>query len=251
MESIKQQLQSFLNSGDVITIMKAEKDINFDVIFQTSSKAFCCVAPEKEGELLSSIVKLTVRFVSVNFPDVSANDISIQFAVDVVHTRPDWNLLDILHFFKFIRQRQDLPENKIFGNKITPLKLMELTAVYETNKSIAREQWHRKETNQIENGTQQDRMMLGNGSQRLIGGAAPAKDTRFADLAKELNAKLQQKGNQVYENVQATKKFLKDIQSHWEQQMGLVSDGTITEEQAQINHVKFRDNYELANKVPS
>ena len=251
MQLIKTQIQEFLKTGDLLSVMKAEKGISFEVIFQTKTIPFCNVAKDNERDLLQSIMKLTQRFIQVNFPEVNAQDVSLQFAVDIIELRPDWSLLDILNFFKFIRQRQDIPENKIFGNKISPLKLMELTAVYENNKSIAREQWHKAETNRIENGTKEDRLQIGSGAQKLLGEVSQVKDTRFADLARELNAKLLQKQEQVYENAQTTKQFLKDIELHWKEQMDMIAEGTITEEEAQINHVKYRDNYELGNKVSS
>lgn len=253
MESlIRQQLQTFLQTGDVKNIMKAEKDISFELIFETRSKAFCNIPEAKEGELLGSIVKLTQRFISVNFPDVDAAGVSVQFAVDVINVRPDWNMLDILNFFKFIRQRQDLPENKIFGNKITPLKLMELTAGYENQKSIAREIWHKNESNRIEYGTQQERMMLGAAEQKLIGTGEKFRDNRMSDLAKELADKQKAKSDDVYVNADKTKQFLRDIEQHWKGLMERVQVGQLSEEQAQIEHVKYRDNYyELADKIPS
>jgi len=251
MQIIKAQLKEFLTNGDLISILKAEKNISFEVIFETKSIPFCNIQEENERELLQSIMKLTERFVRVNFPDVSAQDVSLQFSVDIIENRPDWNLLDILNFFKFIRQRQDIPENKIFGNKISPLKLMELTAVYENHKSIAREQWHRMESNRLEHGTQEERMQIGTGYQKLIGSTKEEKDTRFSDLAKELTVKLERGKEQVYEKAIETKQFLRDIEKHWNEQLKLVESGIINEEQAQINHVKFRDNYELGNKVSS
>lgn len=236
MQLVKQQLNQFLTDGDVLSLMKAEKSIGFDMIFNTQSKPFCNVTDEKK--LLESVMKLTQRFVSVNFPEVNAVDVSLQFAVDIIDNRPDWNMLDILNFFKFIRQRQDIPENKIFGNNITPLKLMELTFSYENNKSIAREIWHKEQTSKQVFGTTEERLKLG--GQRLLGNGETFKDTRFAELAKVLVEKENQKSDKIYENAEKTKKFLKDLEIHWTEQMELVEDGTITEEQAIINHHKYR-----------
>lgn len=238
MLSLKQQLQTFLTDGDLVSLAKAERGIGFEVIFQTQSKPFCNVTDEKS--LLESIMKLTQRFISVNFPEVSAVDVSLQFAVDIMESRPDWNLLDILHFFKFIRQRQDLPENKIFGNKITPLKLMELTAGYEENKSIAREIWHKKQISQQVYGTQEQRLLLSSGERK----EQLPKDTRFSELAKVIADKEKQKSDKIYENAKKTKKFLQAMHEHWTEQMQLVDAGTITEEEAIINHQKYRLDYE-------
>ncbi len=241
MQLVKQQLNQYLTDGDILSLMKAEKAISFDVIFSTHSKPFCNVTDERK--LLDYVMKLTQRFITVNFPEVNAVDISLQFAVDIVDIRQDWNLLDILNFFKFIRQRQDLPENKIFGNKITPIKLIELTAVYENNKSIAREIWHKNEISKEVHGTKEDRLMLGASGQKLIGSNEVFKDTRFADLAKQIAEKEKLKSNKIYENAAKTKDFLKDMEKHWNEQMDLVFNNKITEEQAIFNHQKYRLEY--------
>ena len=78
-------------------------------------------------------------FFKVNFPDANTSEVASQFAVDIVETRPDWTLYDVIYFFKFIRQRQDLDELKVFGNafKITPIVLSKFLSMYEEHKSYA------------------------------------------------------------------------------------------------------------------
>ena len=83
--TIKQQLSDYLQNGDILTLAKAERKVSFEVIFQTQSKPFCNVQDERQ--LLQSIMKLTQRFISVNFPDVNAQDVSLQFAVDITESR--------------------------------------------------------------------------------------------------------------------------------------------------------------------
>ena len=150
------KLKSFLATGNSLDLSLAEREVNFDLIFSTQRKPFCNI--ENESELLSSISKLTKRFIEVNFVGENSTDIALQFSIDIVEVRPDWNLLDILNFFKFIRQRQDLPGCKIFGNKISPIKLIELASVYEENKSIAREIWHKKQISENVFGSAKDRV---------------------------------------------------------------------------------------------
>lgn len=208
MQLVKQQLNQYLTDGDILSLMKAEKTINFDVIFSAKSKPFCNVTDERK--LLDNVMKLTQRFITVNFPEVNAVDVSLQFAVDIIEIRQDWNLLDILNFFKFIRQRQDLPENKIFGNKISPIKLIELTSVYEENKSIAREIWHKNEISKEVYGTKEERLMIGASGHKLLGNTDTFKDTRFADLAKQIADKEKIKSDKVYENAAVTRQFHKD-----------------------------------------
>lgn len=233
---LKQKLQTFLTTGSKVDLFQAERAVNFSLIFETKSKPFCNVADERK--LLQSIMKLTEMFLKTNFTDCETENIALQFAVDLTDLRSDWSLLDVLHFFKFVRQRQDLPENKIFGNKISPIKLMELTAVYEENKAIARENWKKEQISSQVFGTIESRKQL------QIGTGENHKDTRFAELAEKLNEKLKMDKEKIYQNAEKTKKFLQDVEVHWNEQTALIDKGEITEQQAVINHHQYRLNYE-------
>jgi hypothetical protein len=226
------KLKSFLQTGNNMELSLAEREVSFDLIFETKRKPFCNV--QNESELLSSIAKLTKRFIDVNFAGDNSTDIAMQFSIDIVEIKPDWNLLDILNFFKFIRQRQDLPECKIFGNKISPIKLLELSSVYEEYKSIAREIWQKKEISTQVYGTIEQKKQI------LIGTGEQFKDTRFKDLANDLNQKLNSDRDKIYENANKTKQFLRDIQKNWEELMEAVSEDKISEEEAIYQHHKYR-----------
>lgn len=93
---------------------------------------------DPEG-IIESIYVRCVTFLTINSNGDNTGLIARQFAQDIFETRPDWKTEDIDYFFKFIRQRQDIPECKIFGNKITGIKLMELAVIYEDYKSQERE----------------------------------------------------------------------------------------------------------------
>jgi hypothetical protein len=233
----------FLETGNSMDLFKAEKAVSFNLIFETNNKPFLNVPADRQGELLNSISILAQRFLQVNFPDVNAADVANQFAVDLIDMRCDWSLLDVLNFFKFIRQRQDLEETKIFGNafKITPMVLNKLAAVYEDHKAIARTIWHQQETSKLVHGTKEERLMLG--GQKLIGTDEQFKDTRFSELAKKLTENENKKTAGIYERAADTKKFLDDMQIHWEEQVKLVSSGQITQEQSIYNHNKYRIEY--------
>ena len=226
------KLKSFLATGNNLDLSLAEREVNFDLIFSTQRKPFCNV--ENESELLSSISKLAKRFIEVNFVGENSTDIALQFSIDIVEVRPDWNLLDILNFFKFIRQRQDLPECKIFGNKISPIKLIELASVYEENKSIAREIWHKKQISENVFGSAKDRVDV----TKQIGQGAEI-DTRFKELAEHLNKKLNSERDKIYENAKKTKKFLKDKEQNWNMLMEKIKSNEITEIEAVSQHNEF------------
>lgn len=61
--------------------------------------------------------------------------IAAQFAADIIETRLDWRIEDIKYFFKFFRQRKDIPECCIMGNRITADKLMQVVGAYEVERS--------------------------------------------------------------------------------------------------------------------
>jgi hypothetical protein len=134
---IKEQLREYLNTGDIITLAKAERQVSFEVIFQTKSKPFCRVKDERQ--LYSS---------------------------------------------------------------------------------------------------SEDRLLLGSGGENEL-----PKDTRFCDLAKSILSHEKEKIDKIYENAENTKRVLQDLEIHWNKQMKLVEEGSITEEQAIINLNKYRVNY--------
>lgn len=237
METTTDKLTIFLKTGNAVELAKVERSVNFNLIFAEKTKPFCNV--KNESDLLSAITKLTKRFIDVNFAGENSTDTAVQFAIDLLDVRVDWSVLDVVHFFKFVRQRQDLPECKIFGNKISPIKLMELTAVYEEHKAIAREIYLKNETSKSFFGTIESRIEV----DKQIGQGEAKPDTRFKELAEELNQKLKLKKDKIYKNANDTKQFLKDLETHWNEQTEKVKRGEITEDEAVTEHHKFRINY--------
>lgn len=233
----QKQLKTHLADGNRIALAKLERELSFELVLKTDSKSFLSQKNE-EPELLGIISQLAARFVSVNFPDTNADDVSFQFAVDVIETRPDWNILDVVYFFKFIRQRQDIEDTKVWGNKITPVKLSSLMAVYEEHKSQAREQLHRKEEERFKVLERADQKLIGDGTDYAAKFSAFAE--KIVSKIKETEERKTPKENSAFK----TKIFLKAMEQHWNEQMKLVEAGTITEKDAIINHQKYRLDYE-------
>jgi hypothetical protein len=96
---------------------------------------------ETEKEILKNIFLLTQRFLQANFPESAIDATASQFAQDITELRRDWILDDIILFFKFVRQRQDIPELKTYGAKITSIKLLEFTKFYEDERCDAKEKF--------------------------------------------------------------------------------------------------------------
>lgn len=235
------KLKTLLQTGNRVAIAKLERDVSFDMVLKTPEMAFLA-QKNNEPELMSTISQIAAKFVSVNFPDSNTDDVSFQFAVDVVEIRPDWNILDVVMFFKFIRQRQDIDEVKVWGNKITPMKLMSLMAVYEQHKSEAREQMHKKDAEKYISGIEKsEQKQIGDG----IDYAA-----KFSEFAVKIVGKIKKiEGLKEKEEnkAQDTKIFLRVMEQHWNEQIEQVRSGAITEQDAIVNHQKFRLEYKYKN----
>lgn len=116
---------------------------NFSDVLQSISPNFQSLVKSGDPGIAIAITKIAIDFLTLNSTGDNIPAIARQFSDDVIETRPDWKIDDIYYFFKFIRQRQDLPECQIMGHRITPLKLMELVGVYEDYKSQERERQHK------------------------------------------------------------------------------------------------------------
>lgn len=115
------------------------------VLSQDKPLYIACYDIKSEGEILSHVFRLTQRFLMVNFPETAIDLTASQFSQDIIALRRDWNLDDIIMFFKFIRQRQDIPELKTYGGKITAIKLIEFSGIYENERCEVKEQFLTKQ----------------------------------------------------------------------------------------------------------
>lgn len=188
---IKRQLQQFLTGGNTLAIAKVEHDLSFASIITMQGVAkFGMLKKEQELDVLKYTQQITIRFLQVNFPDINAVEVATQFALDVLESRSDWTLYDVIYFFKFIRQRQDLEELKIFGNafKITPIILSRLVTVYEEHKSYAMDLVR----NRIEFNI--DKLSL---PESVVKIKDAPRDNRFRELHKILQDKEDEKSNFV------------------------------------------------------
>lgn len=122
---------------------------SFQEVFDHPSKNFQSLVKHSYDDIIEAIYVKAVTFLTINSTGDNIGHISRQFAQDIIETRPDWKIVDIDYFLKFVRQRQDIEQCRIFGNKITGMKLMELVVVYEEHKSEAREKKLVKEDEQV------------------------------------------------------------------------------------------------------
>lgn len=130
-----------------IELGRYERNLTIEQCVLSKEKNLFTLAnnPTTELELIKSIFKLTQRFLLANFSDSQIDATANQFALDIIDLRRDWNLDDIIMFFKFIRQRQDIPELKTYGGKITAIKLIEFSGIYENERCEVKEQFLTKQ----------------------------------------------------------------------------------------------------------
>lgn len=132
-------------------LYRYERELTIEKCVLNTEKTIYTLTKNKETEedILRNIFIITQRFLIANFPESSIDVISMQFSQDISELRRDWNLDDIIMFFKFVRQRQDIPELKTYGGKITAIKLIEFTGVYENERCEVKEQFLAKQKNAV------------------------------------------------------------------------------------------------------
>lgn len=129
--------------GASMNLLRYERSLKIEnCVASTEKNIYSLVLDRKSEErILSNIFLLTQRFLQANFPESVIDATSMQFAQDITELRRDWILDDIILFFKFVRQRQDIPELKTYGAKITSIKLLEFTKFYEDERCDAKEKF--------------------------------------------------------------------------------------------------------------
>lgn len=71
-----------------------------------------------------------------------AEDTAVEFAFRIIKNEPTWTLLDVACFFDFISSNQHDARLKVYGDRVTPLRLLEMISVYEERKAMERERIH-------------------------------------------------------------------------------------------------------------
>ncbi len=124
-------------------LMRYERNVSIEKCVLSQEKNIFTLAQNlaTEESVLSNIFLLTQRFLLANFPESQIDATATQFSSDIVELRRDWILDDIIMFFKFIRQRQDIAELKTYGGKITAIKLLEFSGFYENERCEIKEQF--------------------------------------------------------------------------------------------------------------
>lgn len=127
-----------ISMADLFSI---DSQTTFRAIIKSDEPLFRDVV--KSGEeirLAKTVSGIAAIFIANNFPDQDRRgDLAFLFARQIIKREPTWEIGDAVNFFNFIQMRQDLPELKIYGNTITPLRLLEMVGVYNEHKAEERE----------------------------------------------------------------------------------------------------------------
>lgn len=142
------EVQKPTESGNSKSLtIHTDKPSNFKDIFESQLPNFQKIIKYGSGtEAECLIAQITNDFLVTYSTGEQQATTSVQFAKDILNTRPDWKIADVDMLFTFIRTRQDLPECRIFGNKITGIKLMELVAVYEAERADELVKYHKSKS---------------------------------------------------------------------------------------------------------
>lgn len=165
--------------------------------------------------IMKEAYQLTKNFLSLMDMDKDTiNATADAFAVDLVESRLDWKYQDIEMFFKTIRRRQDVPEFKVMGNKVTILKLNEMLAAYECLRSDAI-----VEIKQKEKYIASEHVEYGKGD----------------EIAQQILDKLQAKGKpngSAFIRAAETAQWWKDNEAKAQELRDMVAAGELTEDEA-------------------
>ena len=110
-----------------------ERTISIPDIVISSEPSVMKLRKEKYEHLLSFAVMCVKNYLEYCYPN-NVN-ISAQFASDLIDDRPTWKLADFVMCFKWLRQNPQ----PVFGNTITPQRLLEIISAYEDAKAQERE----------------------------------------------------------------------------------------------------------------
>lgn len=131
-------------------IIQVKKNVNFDVCLKHGGKELSLMAAAAidENLVLKAIYLQAYEFIKVNFPDTLVEAVSETFSRDLLENNPTWSVLDVLHFFKWVRKNQGRNELKILGNKINSLNLLYMASYYNEDRITEHEKLLEEERKQ-------------------------------------------------------------------------------------------------------
>jgi hypothetical protein len=172
-------------------------------------------------EFLKLAYKQCYQFLLLlDMDEEKAKLIAQTFATDILETRDTWKIEDVVMFFKTVRQRQDVPEFQLMGNKITILKLSEMVFAYEGIRADESVEVHKQE------------------AFKQIGEGVSERSQEWAlEITERLKAK-QSEGVDMTRAVE-TNNWHKENQERERELLEQVKAGTLTEDEYLQQYHKF------------
>ncbi len=127
--------------------MQMERAINLPDIIRSSEPSVIKLRADNYGSLFDYAVTCATNYLSVCYPNQLG--LAPVIASDLIDTRWSWKAADFINLFKFLRQRQDIEELRVFGNQLTMPKFMELVSVYENYRAMEFEKAKQEQLGQL------------------------------------------------------------------------------------------------------
>ena len=133
LENLKTNLLKALQARDLTFLMTLANTIDLDLCIRSGEKI---IKFQDKGFVNKSIILVCENYLKESYPAQVGTGIGFIFANYIIEMRCTWNMFDIVNFFKFIRTRKDIEGLRVFGNTLTPDKLIEFTVIYEEHRAM-------------------------------------------------------------------------------------------------------------------
>ena len=149
------KLTNSLVANDKLTLLEIEGKINFKMILRIKSPVVMRTLKREIG--LPALVKycslaLNRFLVSIGREEDMGEDQMVQFCYDLIEADSTWQLLDVINFFKFVRENQGRKDTMVYGT-IDALQLWRIHSHYQLEKATAREMYQEEIRSQYVTGS--------------------------------------------------------------------------------------------------
>lgn len=116
----------------------AERKVDFPAIIRSNEPTVFVMMRENYELIFKFVIVVMTDYFNYAHPNMLP--MVNRLASDLIETRQTWMAADFINLFKFLRQRQDIPEMKLYG-ALTPDKFMQMVCIYEEHRAQERERW--------------------------------------------------------------------------------------------------------------
>lgn len=166
-----------------------ERELSFDAIVKSEGSSVLAMRQNSYTDLFKFVCVIVTDWATKFHPNLTG--LTNEIAADLIETRDTWKAEDFIHFFKFIRQRQDLPEMKVYG-QMSYEKLIAMLTIYEETRADALVKLHASRKGDFsENNKQLDELTKGI-AEKIASKTYEKKDEVLGKQLEATEAKLEQ-----------------------------------------------------------